>query len=59
MNFNAATQSINTVTVVKANQTMVSLMFHRTLKVGASSTISATASSGLAVSFSSTTPKRL
>jgi hypothetical protein len=56
-NYNATTSAAFTVTLNKANQTIGAIGFTpATLAVGNTTTASATATSGLAVTFSSTTP---
>ena len=54
-NFNAATQATQSITIGKASQT-ITFGTAPTVFVGTTGTVSATASSGFAVSFTSTTP---
>ncbi|CAK0780514.1 exported hypothetical protein [Gammaproteobacteria bacterium] len=55
--YNAATRKTESITVDKRNQTIGAISFTpTTLAVGRSNTVSATATSGLAVSFRSATP---
>ena len=55
--YNAATQVTNSTTATKADQTIGTISFSpATLSVGGTTTVSATATSGLAVTFTSTTP---
>ncbi|CAK0764289.1 exported hypothetical protein [Gammaproteobacteria bacterium] len=55
--YNPATQKISSITTLKRSQTIGIISFNPiTLAVGGTSTVSATASSGLSVSFNSTTP---
>ncbi|CAK0780793.1 hypothetical protein CCP3SC15_70046 [Gammaproteobacteria bacterium] len=56
-NYNAAAQATQTITVGKSNQAIGAITFNpTTLTVGGTTTANATATSGLPVNFSSTTP---